>query len=226
LCTECQRPFLGSASRGKSGKYYPAYHCTKHGHTLRVPKAQLDSVVDDFVANLVVSDKAVEDVMSVIEVVWKQRQEMTERVASGLDERIAQLHIEVEQSVAKLKMLSSETAIKYMEEDLMKTEQQIKQLENEKANQVIQERPDMDKVFKRVKQLVAHPQEVFKKQIDPVKKAQLFALFFEKLPTYDDLLGGTPKTPLFTGVHPIFKLARLEKSLMVTPRRVELLLPG
>jgi site-specific DNA recombinase len=226
LCTECQRPFLGSASRGKSGKYYPAYHCTKHGHTLRVPKAQLDAAVESFVTNLVVCEQAVEDVMSVIEAAWKKRQEMTERVASGLDERIMQLQTEVGQSVAKLKMLNSETAIKYMEEDLMKIEKQIKQLQDEKVNQVIQERPDMDKVFKRVRQLVAHPQEVFRKQIDPVKKAQLFALFFEKLPTYDDLLGGTPKTPLFTGVHPIFKLARLEKSLMVISRRIELRLPG
>jgi hypothetical protein len=37
---------------------------------------------------------------------------------------------------------------------------------------------------------------------------------------------GTQKTPLFTGVNSIFRLAPLTKSQMVIPRRIELLLPG
>ena len=32
LCPQCHKPLLGSASRGKSGKHYPAYHCDKRGH--------------------------------------------------------------------------------------------------------------------------------------------------------------------------------------------------
>ena len=45
------------------------------------------------------------------------------------------------------------------------------------------------------------------KQQDPHKKAQLFGVLFNQLPTYADLDYGTQKTPLFTGVNPLFALA-------------------
>ena len=48
-----------------------------------------------------------------------------------------------------------------------------------------------------------------------MRKAQLFGALFNQLPTYDDLDSGTQKTPLFTGVNSVFRLASLEKSLMV-----------
>ena len=51
LCSECNRPMLGSASRGKSGKRYPAYHCSNHGHYYRVPKQQLEDAVKSFISN-------------------------------------------------------------------------------------------------------------------------------------------------------------------------------
>jgi hypothetical protein len=63
--------------------------------------------------------------------------------------------------------------------------------------------------------LMEHPEELLLKQIDPVKRAQFFAASLKKFPTYNDLKPGTQKTPLFTGVHPVFQLAGLEKSLMV-----------
>lgn len=39
LCPIDRRAFCGSASRGRSGKYYPAYHCDRHkrGHYIRIP---------------------------------------------------------------------------------------------------------------------------------------------------------------------------------------------
>jgi hypothetical protein len=63
-------------------------------------------------------------------------------------------------------------------------------------------------------------------QADPHRKAQLFGVLFNTLPTYDDLDYGTQKTPLFTGVNQIFALAKMEKSHMVIPRGIEPLLPG
>lgn len=41
ICLTCHNPFLGSSSRGKMGKHYPAYHCSNHGHYYRIPKQEL-----------------------------------------------------------------------------------------------------------------------------------------------------------------------------------------
>lgn len=42
-CDICGRPMLGSASRSKNGRHYPAYHCSNHGHYFRVPKDTLEA---------------------------------------------------------------------------------------------------------------------------------------------------------------------------------------
>ncbi len=226
LCPDCQRPLLGSASRGKSGKHYPAYHCSNHGHYFRVPKAEFEESVVNFISTLVYDQATIDTVMDVISAEWQKRESHKLEAAQALEGRITQLKTEARLAVSKIKLLSSETAIKYLEEDLMSIEKQINNLESQQTASLTEEKPDMDTVLGRVRKLLEHPVEIYHKQIDPIKKAQFFSLLFEQKPTYQDLKAGTQKTPLFTGVHSIFQLAKMEKSLMVTPRRVELLLPG
>lgn len=59
-----------------------------------------------------------------------------------------------------------------------------------------------------------------------IKKAQLCAIIFNQSPTYEEIKIGNTKTPLFTGVNPVFALAQSEKSLMVTLPGIEPGLPG
>ena len=44
-CPKCGKILSGSASRGKMGAYYPAYHCSRNGHYFRVPKPEFDQVL-------------------------------------------------------------------------------------------------------------------------------------------------------------------------------------
>lgn len=215
LCPDCERPLLGSSSRGKMGKHYPAYHCSNYGHYFRIPKEQFDATVESFISNLVFSQETVDNVISVIEAEWSKRQDHEQKAIVGIEERIKQLRTEATITVSKIKMISSKAAIKYLEEDIMKIEQQIESLEAERIKQATKAKPNMKQVLTRVRMLMEHPEELLLKQIDPVKRAQFFAASLKKFPTYNDLKPGTQKTPLFTGVHPVFQLAGLEKSLMV-----------
>jgi hypothetical protein len=82
-------------------------------------------------------------------------------------------------------------------------------------------------VLARVRYFLENLDSLLLHQQNPHRQAQLFGALFNQLPTYADLDYGNTKTPLFTGVNPIFTLtAHIEKSLMVIPRRIELLLPG
>jgi hypothetical protein len=203
------------------GKHYPAYHCSNYGHYFRIPKEEFEATVASFVKTLVFPQETVDNVMEIIGAEWQKRQGYEERAFVGLEERIRQLNNEAELTVNKIKMLSSETAIKYLEEDLMKIEKQIKALEAEITKKATQKKPDMQRVLNRVRALLERPEELFQKQIDPVKKAQFFGAFFENFPTFNDLKPGTKNAPIFTGVHPVFRLAAMEKSLMVTPAGFE-----
>lgn len=226
LCPVCSRPLLGSASRGKSGKYYPAYHCSNHGHYYRIPKQELEDTVKAFISNLTVSNERIDAVMDAVATEWNRRNQSYLQEINGIDERIAELQKDAQAAVAKLRILDSPTALKFMEEDLVRIEQQIKDLEAEKSKKAAAKPTDMQAILARVRYFLEHLDELLVKQIDPVKKAQFFGAIFDRLPTYEEINPGTPKTPLFTGVSPVFQLLKDEKSLVVIPRGIEPLLPG
>ncbi len=226
LCPQCNSPLLGSASTGKSGKRYPAYHCSNHGHYFRVPKAEMEARILDFISNLQVDQEQIERVMSVIESEYSKRQETIQEELNSLDGRIQALKVEAEATVHKIKLLTNQTALKYMEEELMKIEEQIIALEAQKIKKADERPVEIQPILKRVRYFLEHLDELLVKQIDPVRKAQFFGAIFDKPPTYDEINPGTQKTPFFTGVNPIFKLASAQKSLMVTSRGIEPLLPG
>jgi hypothetical protein len=80
---------------------------------------------------------------------------------------------------------------------------------------------NIDTVIARAKYFVENLDKLIVKQIDPIKKAQFFRLIFKTLPTYDDLLGRNQKTPLFTGVNPLFQAIAANNFPMVEYRGVE-----
>ncbi len=101
-----------------------------------------------------------------------------------------------------------------------------KRVEAEKTKKAAAKPTDMQAILARVRYFLEHLDELLVKQIDPVKKAQFFGAIFDRLPTFEEINSGTPKTPLFTGVSPVFQLLKDEKSLVVIPRGIEPLLPG
>lgn len=221
LCSVCGRPMLGSASRGKSGKRYPAYHCSNHGHYYRVPKQELEDTVKAFISNLTVSNERIDAVMNAIAAEWNMRNQSYLGEVQGIDERIAELNKDIKANVAKLRAVESVTVIKFIEEDIIRIEQQIKDLQALKSKKEAEKPTDITKILAKVRYFLEHLDELLVKQIDPVKKAQLFGAIFDRLPKYEEIKPGTPKTPLFTGVSPVFQLLKTEKSLMVTPAGVE-----
>lgn len=80
-------------------------------------------------------------------------------------------------------------------------EGQIKELQALKAQKEAEKPADAAKILDRVRYFLGHLDELLIKQIDPVKKAQLFGALFDRLPTYEEIKPGTPKnTPFYRGV--------------------------
>jgi hypothetical protein len=132
MCPECRKPLLGSASRGRLGKYYPAYHCTNHGHYFRVRKADFDEVVENFAQRVVVRPERIEEVLNAVLTVWEKRQGQVQQTEEHNTKRREELEAQIKVTVDKMKLISSETALRYMEEDVVKAEQEIKALDTKK----------------------------------------------------------------------------------------------
>ncbi len=128
-CPECNHLLLGSASRGRLGKYYPAYHCSHHGHYFRVPRKDFDAAVSEFIERVTVKPERFNEVMEAVIAVWKKRQAQVDTDKENYAKRREELESEIKVIVNKMKIVNSQTAIKYMEEDVVKLEQEITNLE-------------------------------------------------------------------------------------------------
>lgn len=226
LCPECKSALVGSASRGKTGKYYPAYHCSHNGHYFRVPKGIMDEKIAQFITRIKVNDDKVDILITTIRKEFERRQAL-----SGDDRKAIQKHIEALQGEAamaldKIMLLSNQTAIAYLENQIDQIHQKIKKLEKEEKQMKNKKPLDIDRILARVRYFVENLDLLLLKQQDPHKKAQLFGVLFDQLPTYADLDYGTQNSPLFTGVNSVFRLLTEEKSLMVISPGIEPGLPG
>ncbi len=226
LCPECSSPLLGSASRGKNGKRYPAYHCSNHGHYFRVPKDVMEEKIMLFVRQLKVEDAKINTLIEAVREEYERRLKNNGSDSGRIDAQITALRGEISVTLGKIKFLSSPSAIAYIESDVEAMESKIRHLEREKAQMAKQKPLDIESILRKARYFLEHLDELLLKQANPTRKAQLFGALFNQLPTYNDLDSGNQKTPLFTGVNSVFGLASLEKSLLVISPGIEPGLPG
>ncbi|PKL30855.1 hypothetical protein CVV43_05135 [Candidatus Saccharibacteria bacterium HGW-Saccharibacteria-1] len=226
LCPECGGSLLGSASRGKTGKYYPAYHCSNKGHYFRVPKDQMDERITQFISRVKVNDKRIEILLATIKDEYTRREALSGDERLVIDKQIQALEAKEEALLSKIVFLSNVTAITYLEKEAVKIHKQIIKLEKEKRQMKDKKPLNIDRILKRARYFLENLDVLLLNQQDPHKKAQLFGVLFDKLPTYDDLDNGNQKTPLFTGVNSLFQLALSEQSSLVISPGIEPGLPG
>lgn len=213
LCPHCEKPLLGSASRGRHGGYFSAYHCYKPGHRFRIKKADFDKTVTEFVQSIHIAPEYVEALTSSVLTEWERRQTVIKTDELNIDAKIKALKTQIGLAMEKLTFLTSEITIKYMEEEITKLGNEIKGLEFEKEKQAAKEPPDIKKILAIVTYFLEHLDYLLLTQKDPIIKAKFFGLLFDKLPTYNDLVSGTPE---FTPVIALNQLFRQRKLVLST----------
>ena len=226
-CPTCERPLLGSASRGKLGKYYPAYHCSNHGHYYRIPKAEFEATITEFVKNITINSEQLDALTEAVMTVWEKKHQTVKEDKKALKKRIDSLVDQKYAIIDKIKIVSSATAIEMLEADLVKTDEEIAKLQASingagKDTETI----DIHKIVAYVKYFMEHLHELLLDLCNPTLKAQYFSVLFDKAPTYDEIKAGTQKKSALPEVNELFSLLNMGSSHMVISRRIELRLPG
>ena len=222
MCPHCAKPLFGSASRGKSGKYYPAYHCNKRGHYFRVSKPDFDTTIEDFVKGLKITPEYAEKLTSTVLSEWDKRQADTNEYKTVIQNKIAELESSAKLIAKKIRVLNSETAIRYVEEDLEKIENEKAQLQKQ-LHKKEQETIDIEEVTAIIKYFLEHLEFLLLDSQKPEKAASLFSLIFQLAPTYEELTSGTPQLAPFIALKDDLEVS---ENHLVTPRGIEPLLPG
>ncbi|OGM74833.1 hypothetical protein A3H21_00480 [Candidatus Woesebacteria bacterium RIFCSPLOWO2_12_FULL_42_8] len=211
LCPACRNQLLASASKGKSGKHFPAYHCSRGHKYFRIPVDALETCVEAFMEHVDFDESFVKRFRDIFLGEWNKREHQVSDVTVKLNERLISIEHEIHELKDKIKILSLPTTIKLMEED-------IEKLELEKTNIVgVREKKEKEQIDIQIlinytQYFMEHLKDLLFGSTNPFQNAAMFGLVFEDLPTYAELENGT------LNLAPIFKLNdayKTSKSLSV-----------
>ncbi|RTK93591.1 hypothetical protein EKI60_05630, partial [Candidatus Saccharibacteria bacterium] len=184
LCPECSGSLLGSASRGRNGKRYPAYHCSNKGHYFRVPKDDMDEKITEFISRVKVNQDQIDLLIEVVRQEFNRRQGLSGDNERVIEKRIQSLKGEAEAALSKIMLLSNSTAITYLENEIEQIHQKINKLEKKKSRMKAKKPINIERVLARVRYFLENLDSLLLHQQNPHRKAQLFGALFNQLPTY------------------------------------------
>lgn len=215
-CPKCGKTLSGSATRGKLGKHYPAYHCSRDGHYFRVPKPEFDKTIEGFVRAITIKPEYVDDVITAIAELWRERQAKQIDASRQRLEHRESLQSQIKATVDRMRIVTSETALKYLEEDIVSVEKELAELDEEIARQPNLQ-AEFDQVLQYAKYILEHLSELLLDLCNPLRKAAFFGAVFNKLPTYEQINFGTHKNSPPPEVNELFQIRTEYKSLYGDP---------
>jgi site-specific DNA recombinase len=215
-CPHCNKPLSASAARGKLGKYYPAYHCSRDGHYFRKPQAEFDATIKRFVNSVEIAPEHIDTLLDMIKDSWLALEEQTAKDSHKLLEQRQGLETQIRTTVDRMKMISSETAIKYMEEDIITAEKQIAEIDQAITQQAEKE-VDIDRVLQYAKYLLKHLSELVFDLSNPLRQAAFFGIIFNTMPSYAQIDFETHENSPLPEVNGLFRLVLDYKSTFGGP---------
>ncbi len=222
MCRECGKEMKASFSRGKSGKRFGFYHCTRNHKRYSVPKNEAEKSVSDFMCNLKFEDTFLDILEKVLIHQYREKEGLVAQESADINQHIANLERKKSELIASFPLASSSIVRSGIEEEVERVQKEIVEARVNRSETELKE-DDITKFIAWAKTLVEHPAKMLEDIESPEELRVASSLIFDKLPTYEELSSGTPKLSL------VFKLDRSfadRKDSMVTPRRVELRLPA
>lgn len=192
---ECGGNFKGSFARGKLGKRYPGYHCSRGHKYLCKPQKDLHSVVKEYFSDLTFSKKAQKLFQEVAFEVWQMKQQQKEALAEGSEKTTLQLKREQKLIVNQLLKTKSPTVQSLLEEKAEDIEKQILNSSTVRKKADFQ-KEDLKRYLASIAEIITHPAKALVEPTDQQTIRRIWGITFSKLPTYDELKSRTPELSL------------------------------
>ncbi len=217
LCPRCNNPLLGSAPRSKSGKHIAYYHCSRGHKYWSENKVQFDKTIEDFCSHIKLTKSFRNKFREIMLEEWEKRRDNARSDSVLISNKIVQLKNEQQLLTEKIKFIESSVALKHLEGELERLELEIGTLQNRRDRKESEE-VEIQTLINYCMYFMEHLKDLLIEGTNQLKDAAMFGLIFNEVPTYEDLVNGTPS------LAPVFELNRdyqNTKSLNVTPTGLE-----
>ena len=217
LCPFCNKSFLGSSPSGKSKKGFPTYHCARNHKYLGIPKKEFDDAVKKYINSLKFAPELINGLEATFLNKYQKREKEIVKASGNIHQNIADLEIEQASKLEAYTATKSPVIREKLEKEIDSLEVQIKRAGSERAKIQIT-RDDIKSFMKEAKAIMEHPAEILLNTKDIRVQRDLFGLVFEKMPTFNEIVSGTPKLSYAFELSSAFSP---NKGLLVTLRGIE-----
>jgi site-specific DNA recombinase len=197
LCPHCGSPLLASGSTGKTKKKFTAYHCTRKHPRYAIRQNILEKAYNDYLMNIRFTDKFVSTLEKVLLLKYRKEEGTVADRTNLVSKKVMMLK---EQKQIKLRAIEATTSVivkSDLEAEYEDLHQQI-QIAQAERNRLEVTEDEIHDFIKHARRLMEHPTEILANPSNKQEQIALFSLFFEKFPTYEEIVSGTPKlTPIF-----------------------------
>ena len=145
------------------------------------------------------------ELIAAIAELWRERQAKQLEANQQRLEYRQSLQNQIRATVDRIRVVTSETALTYLEEDIISAENELAKLDKEIANQPNLQ-AEFDQVLQYAKYILEHLPELLLDLCNPLRKATFFAAIFNKMPTYDEIKFGTHKNSPPPEVNELFRI--------------------
>ena len=176
-----------------------------------MPQAEFDATIERFVKSIELEPQHIDKLLEMIEVSWRAQQQQRAQNDQQLIEQRQALEAQIRVTVDRMKVITSETALKYMGNDIEDAEKQIKELDSKLANKA-EDEVDIVQILQYARYLLKHLSELILDLSNPLRKAAFFGVIFNQMPSYADLDFETHEKSPLPGVNGLFRIALAIKS--------------
>ena len=192
LCPICHKPFLGSASRSRSGRHVPAYHCARNHPRLARNKSAFEGSVRAFIGGLRFEHSVVRAAVELVYQRYGSRGAELAAQAAECAKAVAALEAQKADAARAFLSATTDTMRRALEREVERLDREIAQAQVQGERLAVSE-ADLDDYLHMVEEIMEHPALLLENAENPRLLRSRFDLAFEQLPTLTEIESGTAK---------------------------------
>ena len=195
MCPECYNPFWASKSRGKTGKYWGYFHCSRTHKSVSISQNEFQETVGSYLESLEAKPGFLGLFKEVVRETWIDKNKSLEEEMKAVENHIRALETRQQNILNRITISNSVVVQTKLEKEVDDLELAIEQAKKQKPNPKLTE-AQIDQFFHKAKSRLELPRKYVERADTKAKIEKTWQTIFQVPPSYDDLQSGTPQLTL------------------------------
>lgn len=217
LCDTCGKKMKASASTGKGGGRFGSYHCERGHPRNAFPQKEVDLNFNKFLDSVNFTDEFLGILDKSIRFQFRAKEGEISEYTAKANMGVAELETQKASLIRGFSNATLPEVMRGIEEEISRIQKEIDQAKTYRDKMELQE-SDITSFISWCREIMEHPAKILTDIRSEQELVHTTKLFFDELPTYSEIVSGTPKLSL------VFKLSKtfsIDKSSMVTLPGIE-----